>query len=638
MLTNLIGIDKQAGMSGFILNVNPALEKILQFNQGEILKGVVQEIKADGIISLIIKGKLVNAASEVKVDPGQQLYLLADGFEGNMPRLKLITTGGAAEPDDANLSAGLRSLGVSPDSDALLVARKLLEHDLPVTRQIVEEIFKAIDTIGGVTTRNIESAVFAVEHGIPFDKNIFPLINQFISADGDLSNLVKELIQLLARMEAVPRSDSPASAAPSVVITSGSVDPPNAPPVEVAPGSSSPPGAAGLNLAETGGEPASIPDAVPGTAGNDGNAALSGDKANVSRQSVSPQGNAAPFLIAEDSPAVRIAVNPDAAASSNAVVPGAETAGGGAGQTNAPLIVLNPAANSAAETAGEAGTATPPGAGTALNNAAVLAAIAANPIPAGGADRQPPAGLDPAASGGNAATRQAASFDFIELAKILRSLLDSAVGKITGSGHGVNPVLQDLVRDRAGLLDNLRGLLEIARADEMLAKTQTGQELLAKISSLQQQITGQALFNSAVKLDQDVFTNSYYFSFPVEIDKQLTYCQLRIQKNTSNRLDQQDNIKLVVSLDTPALGIVIFHIDWYRQGYIQLEGVTETDEAGNFIKKNIAELLLNLDQLGYKTGNLGVKTAKKPEELILKPLIKEAEQGKISQFSVDIII
>jgi hypothetical protein len=328
--------------------------------------------------------------------------------------------------------------------------------------------------------------------------------------------------------------------------------------------------------------------------------------------------------------------NPGFAVQANTALSEAETANGVSGQTNDPPAASNPGAT----TAGEAAAATNAGTGAALNNAALAALITANLTPAGSAATQPPAG--PAdivhTAPGTAPAKEAAPVDFLELSKILRAILDSAVGKIAESGNDVNPVLQNLVKDRMLLLDNLRRMIEIFKADETLVKNPAVSELLTRIGSLQQQIAGQALFNSAVNPGQDAFANSYYFSFPVEIDKQLSYCQLRIQKNTRNRLDHEDNIKLVVSLDTSALGIVIFHIDWHRQGYINLQGITETDSAGDFIKKNMDELLLCLNKLGYSTGNLGVKVAGKPEELILKPHLKEAEQNKIGLFSIDVTV
>ena len=697
MLMNVSVVDIQAATDRSALNISPPVEsgeREVQFIRGEILKGVVEEIKSDGIISLLIKSRLLNAVSEVKVNPGQHLYLVVDRFENSMTHLRLLPAQGTAGLDDNTLSASLRSIGAPTDPDTLLIARKLLEYDLPVNRQNIAEILKATDMIGGVSSRNLETSVFALAHNVPLNKDIFPYINQFITSGGDLSRLVQDLIQLLTQMETMPRSDLPPSAAPAVVITAGSTNPAGdavsantavpanaavptnaavpanaavpvnaaAPGAVVVPADAAMPTSAAMPItavvptdtavpinaaaqvavvvpadstaqgfAGTGPEMASIPVAGQGAAGNNVIQAAPGNPVNVNQP-----GDTASFITqaassgAAAATAAQIGVNTGAAALFNTDGSRAETAGGGTVSTGNPSIVLYPAHAIIGEEKAV------PAAGMFSYNAAYAAAIAANHARAIGIALQPQVNLESAAPE-IAAAGNAKPIDFKELVKILRDMLDSATGKITGSRPDINPVLQDLIKDRAALLDNLSRLLDMAKVSEMLLKNPAGQEFLTRVGNLHQELIGQALYNSAVRLDQEVFTNSYYFSFPIEIDKQLSYCQLRIQKNTGNKLSREDNIKLVVSLDTPALGIVIFHIDWHRQGFIQLQGIVESDEAGIFIREHMEDLLFNLNELGYKTGSLGVKTADKPEELILKPMIKETEQGGVSPFGVDVM-
>ena len=668
MLVEISATDNRAAADRVVLEAGPAGERIQHFDQGEILKGVVREISPDGVISLLINGKLVDAASELNVSPGQQLYLLVDGFRNGLTYLKVITTEGAASLDDNSLSVNQRGIGALSNADAVLITDKLLQYNLPVTPQNIATIFNALNMIGGLTTRNLDMAAFILQHNIPLDKNILPLIDQFVSSDGDLSRLVRELFQLLARMETLVRSDSPssaaatASAAPALVITAGSSNPANA---------------SALNSVLPGTAPASTSNAAPAAAGNAANAGNSASAANAtgianvvsaSPQGVSQQGNTASSLLAAAasptgtlpaSQAGTAAANSGVQTASNIAAPAAETAGGAAGSSNNPLIAANTASAAAdgtvsAATTGETGSTTAAGQNVTMTtageagsladavsraafNAAVSAAIiTAKSFPAGGYTYQPPVEAV-AASADTAAANEAKALELMEFAKVLRTVLDSFVGKIAGSGDDVNLVLQSLVKGRSLLLDNLRQMFDMLKADDTLNKTPGGQELLARIGDIQQQITGQALFNSAVKLGQEVFNNNYYFSFPVVIENELSYCQLRIQKNNNSRLDLQENIKFVVSLETPALGIVMFHIDWHRQGYIQLQGVMETDEAVGFIEKNMEDLLGRLSELGYRVSNLGIKAARNPEELNLKPQPLETNQDKISPFSVDVI-
>jgi len=641
---DISAIDNRTPPDSVVLNAGQAGEKGSQFNQGEILKGVVREIKSDGIISLLINGKLVDAASKVKVSPGQNLYLLVDSFKNGLTYLRAITAQGSAQHIENNLSPDLRGAGMPSNADTILIADKLLQHDLPVNQQNIAAIYKALNMIGGITTRNLDMAIFLLQHNIPLDKNILPLIDQFISSDGDLSRLVRELIQLLTRMETLVRSDSPATSAPA------------APAVVISAGSSSHAIAAAPNLNGAGTEPALTSKAASGSAENAGNPTASGNAANISPQGVSQQQTSIPMTTTLSiAPA---AVDQGVAAPSNTAVQGAETAGDGTASARNFLIVTSPAPAATGETgstaaAGESGSAAATGetgsaaavengsssaavSAAVLINTASAAVIADKSTPISNLGYLPPVNIS-SATPEPSATIEQKPLDLIEFSKILRAVLDSAVGKITQSGHDVNPVLQGLIKNRTLLLDNLQRLFDMVKADDMLNKTPAGQELLTKISNFQQQITGQALFNGSVKLGQDVFYNNYYFSFPVEIDNQLSYCQLRIQKNTDNQLEGQENIKFVVSLDTPALGIVMFHVDWHRQGYIQLQGVMETSVAAGFIEKNMGELLFNLGELGYSVNNLGVKTAREQEELVLKPQINETVPDKISDFSIDVI-
>jgi len=633
--------DNLAAADRFILDAGQAVEKEYLFNQGEILKGVVEEIKPDGIISLLINGRLVDAASEVNVKPGQLLYLLVDSFKNNLTYLKVISEDGTIPLDDNNLSANLRSIGLPSNADAILIANKLLQYNLPVNQQNIAFIFNALNIIGGITTRNLDMAAFILQNNIPLDKNILPFIDQFISSDGDLSRLARELVQILARIEtAMIRSDSIPSAPPTAVITSGS---------------SSAAGAAALNPNAGGAEIASTPNAAEGAFGNSGNPAASANGVTVITQDAGQQNHTAHYpenaeitqgayrqnnaplsLETTVSQTGSTAINPEAAVQSNIAASGAETASGDNNAVNNNLDAPNQARSATGETASAAINIPPTLSADAASASTIAAAIAANPPPINSAGYQPPDDLGHVSHNPPSAIPETPP-GLTEFVKTLRAILDSATSKLTGSSHGINSLLQGMVRDRTLLLDNLRRLLDIVKADNTLSKTPEGQELFAKISDLQQQITGQALFNSAVKLGQDVFNNNYYFSFPVEIDNELSYCQLRIQKKASSRLDQQDNIKLVVSLDTPALGVVMFHIDWHRQGYIQLRGVAETSEAVGFIEKNIGELLNSLGELGYSVNNLGIKVVSEPEELTIKPRARETEQDNISSFKIDVI-
>ena len=619
---NVSRVENSAISDRGVFNVSQAGGEDIRFNQGEILKGVVLRIKSDGTINLLVNDKVINAVSEVDVKPGQQMYLLVDSSKDSQDQLKMILPPESAPMGDNGLSAAFRSFGAPSNADIALIADKLFEHNLPATLQNITEIINAMNMADGISARSLEVAVFAMEHNIPLDKNILPLIHQFIVSDGDLSRMTRELVQLLVRMEAAVGSSS--SAAPSLVISSGS---------------SNQFDAAALNLTGTGGGADLTPNAASGA--NDGGVSPASpiNTASVIHQGVYPQSGVPPSPVASAWQTPTPAIDPTVDVPVNAVAPGVETAGGGADSANNLPVAANPApiaTGDAGITAatGDAGSIPANVPGTVPNNTAHV--ITADSAPEGGAVHHPSINFAPAARGLEASATEK-PFDLIEQVKLLREILESSIGKVTGSRSDVNPILHNIVKERPLLVDNLRLLLDMIKAGDAPSKTFAGQELLAKISNLHQQITGQALFNSVAKFSQNVLMNDYYFSFPVEIDDQLTYCQFRLQKNTRSRLGTQESIKFVVSLDTPALGVVLFHVDWHRQGYIQLRGVVETSDARSFMEENIAGLILGLNELGYSVNNLGIKTAGDPKELIIKPLVEEEESNTIGPYSVDVI-
>jgi len=61
------------------LNINnPADKRGLVFNQGDILRGVVKDVDASGMVRVLIQGRLIEAMAEAAVNSGQNLNLLVE--------------------------------------------------------------------------------------------------------------------------------------------------------------------------------------------------------------------------------------------------------------------------------------------------------------------------------------------------------------------------------------------------------------------------------------------------------------------------------------------------------------------------------------------------------------------------------
>ena len=608
-----------------VLNVISAGGTDVKFSQGEILKGIVREVRPDGTVSLLINDKLTVAASDIKLIPGQQLYLLSERLKNGQTGLRVITEQEFALLENKNptVVALLRHLGVAVSADTLLIARALLQHNLSATQQNILEISNTLSKIGGVTPRGIDMAIFALENNIPIDQNTLPSIYQFIaSSDGNLTRLVQELTQFLSKMEIMVEYGHFSSVLPSPIVADD------------------------LFTSGADGTQVLAPDPNATITGNSNNSMISGSMS----AGLTPQADGAALFAV--TPTAAILIEQRGAISGMAVAAQIATAmpemsNSAHDSANNPPVsagLIQVSAGEAAATATIVNTVDASSNNTGFADVIAAKASVANNLTGNNANitensqaKQP--SIYPGSAVPDAVTaKETKALDLMELVEIMRTVLNSTVGKIKGTGADIRPILQGLVKNRVILLDNLRLLAELVRSNEALIQTAAGKELLSRISDLRQQVVGQTLFNSASRLNHDALTNNYYFSFPVEIDKELHYCQLRIQKNPRKQLDRQDAVKLTVSLDTSALGIVVFHVDWHRQGFIQLQGVVENASVGGFIENNIEELLLKLRELDYSVNNLGVKTAMRPDELVLKPRINETSENAGRQFGIDIMV
>jgi hypothetical protein len=154
---------------------------------------------------------------------------------------------------------------------------------------------------------------------------------------------------------------------------------------------------------------------------------------------------------------------------------------------------------------------------------------------------------------------------------------------------------------------------------------------------LEKEISGQRLFNLSSRTSGENIS-SYYFSFPVKMDNDYSLCQLRINKDTRKNLKDLDSLNFVVSLNTSKLGIVVFHVNWHRQGNIELQGVVESQATCNYINKNMGELVAKLQGLGFKVSNLGVKVSVSPAEInCAKPGFEDVTQ-KIRPLGIDVTV
>ena len=88
---------------------------------------------------------------------------------------------------------------------------------------------------------------------------------------------------------------------------------------------------------------------------------------------------------------------------------------------------------------------------------------------------------------------------------------------------------------------------------------------------------GQAAFNSVDHQATNHPPGYYYLAIPVMVDGRDRVLELRIHKDErGNRsLDELEELRIAVSVDTANLGMVLFHVTWYKDNQLIIQGVVE---------------------------------------------------------------
>ena len=213
--------NSQLYLNKIMLNITTSKDQNLNFVKGEVLRGMVQDIKADGLVSLFIKGQMIDAVSEVLVQPGQQLQLMVEDFRDGRAYLKVLTPQLMERIENSNISLNLTEIGVPAKEENIMMARKLLHYKLPVTSNNLNLMSKAMVILGGANEKNAEIVAFSMARKLPLDAPTLKSLAQFLMPANDVSklagNLDKGLLQLeqtVARMVETSGSSHIASSRP----------------------------------------------------------------------------------------------------------------------------------------------------------------------------------------------------------------------------------------------------------------------------------------------------------------------------------------------------------------------------------------------------------------------------------------
>ncbi len=603
----------QVSLTRMMLNITTPSDQTVTFSRGEILQGSVQEVRTDGLVMMLLKGRLIEAATEVMVKPGQQLFLMVDDFRDGKTYLKVLSPEGMEKLENANLSANLQKMSIPVKEETILFARKLLQHNLPVTPHNLNEMQKGVNILGTASPRNLEIVTLALSRGLPLNQQVLNALLQFTDPGTDVSRLLKNLIQNLTLLSRQPGGEVLESAgrlSPSTLLTTGQ-----------------------------------------GVVTDEGMRTTMTNLDRTPAQSGPVATREGPYPTEPRTGGTQTPV-----AGSNLPLTTSETVRD-TGRVPAQVTIIQPDGDEtsvmnrpAVERTGQQPVAERPAgivttqSGSEEKQVNTINRPAAENIGYQLGSERPPGGLivgnESLTSGGDKISLSTGirSGDIFKFLVLIRPLLDVLQIELSNNPTAIRDVLQNLLQSETELIRGLILLQDLIKEGETSSKLPLISELLNRIEGMERELGGQRIFNYVSRMPDSNF-NYYYFSFPVKIDNEYRLCQMRVNHDTGNKLlKEQDNIKFIVSLDTANLGMVLFHVNWNRNKILTLQGVVETDEVMHYFNKHINQLLIGLNQLGYTVNNLGIRRVEKDEEMDkLRPVMEEVPI-KFRPFSIDVTV
>ena len=546
MENNLVSLNR------VFLNLNnPAAQHTLVLTEGDILRGLVKDMDANGTVRVLIQGQLIEATAGAKVTMGQNLHLLVEEVKPGRIILRILTPEALDRVEQANLASQLRELGITPSESNIRLASSLLEHQLPVNRTTMGQAVQVLQHLGFNTVESAKTAALAVKYNLPLNQALLERLMSFLKADNDFAQIYQQLSRMLE--QSMPTRGS---AVPLVSVESD------------------------VARYSAGSQPA-----MQSTTSNTG-FELTSTTSAATTSSASPVANKGGVGTPAANQMQPMGTIPETINIKQNLIP----ASADAGNQNASLE-HQPSIK---------GTAGPP----------------------------------------NLTWPQSSDFgSILKLWSQIQLMLERTVIKGDTTALPIQGQLQQLLQSHSDLMQGwvlMESILKNAGSSE----NQVLRDMQALIRTLEHEVSGQQIFNTVGRFSAETSFPGIYLAFPLQLEQDhYTMCELRLNREGGQMSREDNSLQIAVSLDTPHMGIVLFHVLWRRAGTLDIRAVVEKDFVRDFFLKNWEELSGSLEQMGYRVNNLGIKVVDERTEIeSLRPDLQMPAALKTRPISIDIII
>jgi hypothetical protein len=202
----------------------------------QTLDGQVVSVEGDTVIVSIGQQRVPAQANPgTTLRPGEAIRLFVRDVDPDQVIMQIVARGASMQTmrslTTEDLRAELTSLGVTPDDQAVEVARALINRGLPVTAQNVLEVRAGLTRLGaGAGAAELDAAVFLKSQGLPITADGVQIVRQALQSRSALGSQVEGLRTALADLafRLTAQGVVPAPRGPIVTISPTEAPPPDA--------------------------------------------------------------------------------------------------------------------------------------------------------------------------------------------------------------------------------------------------------------------------------------------------------------------------------------------------------------------------------------------------------------------------